>query len=142
MFKVLKFAAAVAVAGAVLIPSAACTLNPTITSYNQPNACGGSIHVSGSGFTPNGKIEIEVLGYFQQSGWVDYGSTTATSSGAFSNFDANFWYPGPGVVPGCAFDAPLDNTVTVMAKDVTTGSVTFSTADTLSCPVAIGICPA
>ncbi len=142
MTQILKFAAAVVVAGGLLIPSAACTLNPTITSHNNSNQCGGTIGVSGTGFTPNGKVEIEVLGFWQHSGWWDLGSTTANGAGSFSNFNWGFSYDAYSVEPGCAWDAGETNTVTVMAKDLTTGSVTFSTASTAACPIEAGECPA
>jgi hypothetical protein len=141
MTQLLKLGSAFALAGALLIPSAACTLNPTISSYNASNECGGTIHVTGSGFTPGGRVEIYVLGFYERTGWLDLGATSAPG-GNLTPFDWGFSYQPYSSAPGCAWDAGDGDTVTVMAKDLATGSVTFSTADVAECPIEAGECPA
>ncbi len=141
MTQLLKLGSAIALAGALLIPSAACTINPTITSYNESNQCGGTIHVSGSGFTPGGRVEIYVLGFWQHSGWWDLGATTAPG-GTLESFQWPFSYQPYSTEPGCAFNAGNNDTVTVMAKDIATGTVTFTTANVAQCPIEAGECPA
>ncbi len=137
-----KLVSAVVLAGGLLIPSAACTINPTITSSTQHNQCGGTIVVSGNGFTPGGQVNIQVLGFWERSGFVDLGNVSAPN-GSFTNFEWGFSYQPFVVEPGCAWDASQNaHTVTVMAKDLTTGTVTFSTATTAECPIEPGACPA
>jgi hypothetical protein len=143
MNQILKFAAAALVAGGLLIPSAACTLNPTVTAFNESNQCGGTIVVSGQGFSPNQTVDIEVLGFWEHGGWEDLGTVHTDGNGNFSGFRWGFEYQPFSTEPGCAFGAShSNNSVTVMGKDITTGSVTFTTAATAQCPIYPGSCPA
>jgi hypothetical protein len=137
MTYILKLAAAALVAGALLVPSTACTLNPTITASNAPNACGGTLHFSGTGYTANARYDVQILGLVGVSGWADLGQGDTNSSGDFD--DAwGYIFPGPGFC-----DTNVMTTVTVMGKDLTTGSVTFTTVDVPNCalsPITVGHC--
>ncbi len=144
MTYVLKLAAAALVAGAFLVPSAACTTNPTITSFVDSEECpGGLIHVSGSGFTPNGTVQVELLGVYGESGWVNLGEGKADAKGDVNNLEFLFGFLPAGGGPDCYNNwQAQDNPVTVMAKDLDTpggtASVTFTSISLSQCGIRAG----
>jgi hypothetical protein len=141
MNQLLKGALAAVFAGGLLIPSAACTINPTVSAWDNLNQCGGTIGVNGNGFTPNGEVNVQVLGLPDHQGFVDMGNTRADGAGNFSGFQWpwSLYYNGG---PGCAWDSHASKTVTIMGKDLATGSVTFTTTTVTDCGVSAGECPA
>jgi hypothetical protein len=145
MTYVLKLAGAALVAGAFLVPSAACTTNPTITAFIDSQECpGGLIHVNGSGFTPNGEVEVEILGNWNTSGWWDLGGMKADAKGNLSNFTYLFGYAPAGGGPECNNWTAQDNVVSVMAKDLNAPggqpSLTFTNLGMAQCTAHAGGC--
>lgn len=126
---------------ALVLCLAGCGKSPTITVNNTPNQCGGTLHVSGSGFTASGQVQISASGTPGLSGTQKISVATADSSGNIA-VDIPFNYPGPGVLPGCAQGSTSTANVTIGAADLKTGSVTFTTIALPNCGMAWGVCPA
>lgn len=133
-------ARALALFAAVLILTA-CPKNPTITVNNMPNEVGGTLNISGSGFTPSGEINLSALNTPGHSSIESIGKAKASATGTFS-VDIPFSWPGPGVLPGCAQGSNSRLTVTITATDDASNSPSFATTDMVNCGTSWSRSPA
>lgn len=126
---------------AALLVCTACPKNPSITLSNTPNEVGGTLHISGSGFTGGGKVSFSATNTPGHPAIEPIGATTADSGG---NINANipFSWPAPGVLPGCAQGSTSTVTVTITATDNASNSPTFATIDLTNCGMVWSQSPA
>jgi hypothetical protein len=117
---------------AILLTFTACPKNPSITVNITPNEVGGTMHVSGSGFTGGGHVSVSAANTPGHPAIETVGSTTADSSGSIS-VDFPFSWPGPGILPGCAQGSTSTVTVTITATDNASNSPTFATIAMVNC---------
>jgi hypothetical protein len=126
---------------AALLVCTACPKNPSITLSNTPNEVGGTLHISGSGFTGGGKVSFSATNTPGHSAIEPIGGTTAASDGSVSA-DIPFSWPSPGVLPGCAQGSTSTVTVTITATDNASNSPTFATIDLVNCGMVWSQSPA
>ncbi len=117
---------------AVVLILSACPKNPSIEVSNTPNEVGGTLHISGSGFTPNGHVNLSAMNTPGHSAIEPIGGAKATATGSIS-VNVPFSWPGPGVLPGCAQGSTSRVTVTITATDTANNSPAFATIDLVNC---------
>jgi hypothetical protein len=112
--------------------------HPTIQVANQKNQTGGSLLITGSGFTPGNPVSVSILnapGLPQP--WTEKAGS-ADGSGKI-NVTVSYSYPGLGKLPGCQTGNP-DNYLTslnVTGTDSATHVFAAAQADTINCEWAV-----
>ncbi len=116
-------------------------LKPAITAGAEPNTCGGTLVVQGSGFLPNEQVSITVKhapGFNSPQNLGVLGK-----SGPLGNVTIHIPYslnPASGL-PGCAFSSTATTSVTIIA----TGEISGETSTEFylrNCGIAWGACAA
>lgn len=125
----------------VIFAVTGCSKNPSITLSNNYNECGGTLHVSGTGFTAGRQVQISATNTPGSPTMRKIASATADSSGNVSA-DIPYSWPAPQSLPGCAVGSTSMATITITATDVQSNSPAFATVDLHNCGMVWSKCPA
>lgn len=119
----------------------ACPKNPTIQVSSTPSQVGGTLHISGQGFTGGGHVNFSATNTPGHPTIEPIGGTNAASDGSIK-VDLPFSWPGGQSLPGCAQGSTDRVTVTITATDASSNSPTFATIDLANCGMVWSQSPA
>ena len=106
---------------AVIVMTAGCTKeNPTITATNQPNETGGTLQISGSGFTGGFPVSVSVLNVPGTGKPWSEKAGNATTGGTINVTVSYTYVPDVPALPGCKTNNFTSDTLNVTAADDST----------------------
>jgi len=126
---------------AALLILTACPKNPAIQVSSTPNSVGGTLHISGQGFTGGGHVNLSATNTPGHATIEPIGGTNAASDGSIK-VDLPFSWPGGQSLPGCAQGSTSTVTVTITATDASSNSPAFATIDLTNCGMVWSQSPA
>lgn len=126
---------------AALLILTACPKNPAIQVSNTSNQVGGTLHISGQGFTGGGQVNLSATNTPGHPAIEPIGKTNAAADGTIQ-VSLPFSWPGLQSLPGCEQGSTSRVTVTITASDASSNSPAFATIDLANCGMVWSQSPA
>jgi ABC-type molybdate transport system substrate-binding protein len=109
---------------------------PTIKVTNQTNQTGGSLQITGSGFTAQNPISVSILNAPGLTApWSEKAGKADGNSGI--NVTVTYSYAGSGKLPGCQTGNTAVTPINVTAADSKTNALAASQVDVINCEWAV-----